>query len=195
MFIFPTPGMREAHRFADLAHAGQVRKYVARPYIEHPVAVARLVMRFEHDEAMVMAALLHDVKEDCGVTIHEIAQNFGSDVAGLVDDLSDVSRPEDGNRAARKAIDLAHTAAAQPRAKSIKAADLTHNSMSIVRHGGAFAAVYLTEKARILAVIGDASEPRLVALASRVHARASNRLQVASMKAQNSVNGGRRLVA
>ncbi|MCZ8254734.1 MAG: HD domain-containing protein [Polaromonas sp.] len=195
MFIFPTTGMREAHRFADLAHAGQVRKYVGRPYIEHPVAVARLVMRFEHDEAMVMAGLLHDVKEDCGVTDSELVRLFGSDVAGLVDDLSDVSRPEDGNRAARKAIDLAHTAAAKPRAKSIKAADLTHNSMSIVRHGGAFAPVYLAEKARVLAVLGDASEPRLVALAQRVHTRAMHRLQVASMRAQISISGGRRLVA
>ena len=68
MFHFPTQGMRDAYRFAEVAHAGQQRKYIGTPYITHPVAVARLVMRFEHDEAMVMAALLHDVEEDCGIS-------------------------------------------------------------------------------------------------------------------------------
>lgn len=175
---FSTQGARDALRFAGLAHTGQLRRYVGRPYIEHPIAVARLVERFEHDEAMVMAALLHDVKEDCGVSVVTLEREFGAEVAGLVDDLSDVSTPADGNRAARKAIDRAHTARARPRAKTIKALDLVHNTMSIAAFDAKFAAVYLPEKALLLEVLADASDPRAVSLAKRVHARATARLGI-----------------
>lgn len=172
MHVFSSPGARAAHRFADIAHAGQIRRYVMRPYIEHPVAVAHLVERFDHDEAMVMAALLHDVKEDCGVHGHVLVAEFGHDVAELVDDLTDVSTPADGNRAARKAIDRAHTARARPRAKTIKALDLVHNTRSIVAHDRHFASVFLPEKALLLPVLAGASDLRALQLAQRVHARA-----------------------
>jgi (p)ppGpp synthase/HD superfamily hydrolase len=177
MHVFSTPGARAAHRFADVAHVGQFRRYVRRPYIEHPVAVARLVQRFDHDETMVMAALLHDVKEDCGVSREELVREFGIVVADLVDDLSDVSTPADGNRAVRKAIDRAHAAHARPKAKTIKCLDLTHNSHSIVRHDKAFARVFLAEKTLLLPVLADASDPRAFELARRVHERACARLQ------------------
>lgn len=179
MHVFASPGAREAFRFADIAHAGQFRRYVMRPYIEHPVAVARLVERFDHDEAMVMAALLHDVKEDCGVSIAVLERNFGAEVAGLVDDLSDVSTLADGNRAARKAIDRAHTARAHPKAKTIKALDLVHNTASIVACDRSFSLVYLPEKALLLNVLGNASDSRAVDLARRVHIRACTRIGIA----------------
>ena len=163
--------LEEADAFAAHHHAGQLRKYVGGPYIAHPRAVARLVRRFTHDEPMVAAALLHDVAEDCGVSLQEIERRFGSDVAGLVRDLTDVSRPQDGNRAKRKSIDRAHTAAASPRAKTIKACDLIHNTASIVRHDPDFAGVYLDEKGQLLPVLHNASDPRAVMLAQRVHAR------------------------
>jgi (p)ppGpp synthase/HD superfamily hydrolase len=147
-----------------------------RPYIEHPVAVACLVERFEHDESMVMAALLHDVKEDCGVSRETLVLEFGIEVANLVDDLSDVSTPGDGNRAARKAIDRVHTASAHPKAKTIKALDLVHNTASIVAHDPKFARVYLAEKALLLGVLQDASDVRAVELARRVLARACARI-------------------
>jgi (p)ppGpp synthase/HD superfamily hydrolase len=160
--------VREALTFAARAHDGRLRKYVGRPYVSHPIAVARLVTRFEHDDSMIAAALLHDVVEDCGVPAAEIGLRFGADVGALVSDLTDVSRPEDGNRARRKAIDRAHTAAASPRAKTIKALDLVHNSYSIVRFDPQFARVYLDEKAQILEVLADASAPAAVELARRV---------------------------
>lgn len=178
MHVFTSAGARDAFRFADIAHAGQIRRYVGRPYIEHPVAVARLVERFEHDEAMVMAALLHDVQEDCGVASHVIAAAFGDDVARLVSDLSDVSTPADGNRATRKALDRAHTARACPRAKTVKALDLVHNAASIIRHDPKFARVFLQEKGLLLPVLADASDPRATHLAQRVHSRALMRLGV-----------------
>lgn len=176
MRIDDRQGVAQARAFAEHAHAGQVRKYIGGPYAAHPIAVARLVQRFCHDDAMVAAALLHDVREDCGVAGAELECLFGADVAQLVDELTDVSRPDDGHRAARKAIDLAHTAQASPRAKTIKCLDLVHNTASIVRHARGFAVVYLAEKAALLEVLGDASDTRAHALAVRVHARAVRRL-------------------
>jgi hypothetical protein len=74
---------------------------------------------------------LHDTVEDTGVELAELRRVFDDDVATLVEWLTDVSRPEDGNRVARKAIDRAHTARAPARAKTVKLADLIDNSRSI----------------------------------------------------------------
>lgn len=176
----PDFSVRQAYAFADRSHAGVARKYTGLPYITHPVAVARLVTRFDHDVSMIRAALLHDVIEDCGVSVFAITMMFGADTARLVSDLSDVSRPEDGNRAVRKAIDLEHTAAADPRAKTIKCMDLVHNTASIVKFAPGFARVYLPEKARILERISDCSDPRAHALAMRVLERSMARLERAT---------------
>jgi (p)ppGpp synthase/HD superfamily hydrolase len=170
------PLVREALAFATAAHEGQVRKYIGVPYILHPIAVGRLTLRFGGDKEMVAAALLHDTLEDCDVTADELHGRFGADVARLVVELTDVSRPEDGPRAVRKALDRAHTAAASPRAKTIKATDLIHNTGSIVRNDPRFARLYLEEKAALLEVLADASVPDAVALARRVHQRATARL-------------------
>jgi hypothetical protein len=69
--------------------------------------------------------------------------------------LTDVSAAADGNRAVRKAIDLAHTAKACADAKTIKLADLLSNTASIVEHDPGFARVYLKEKSAMLAVMTD----------------------------------------
>jgi guanosine-3',5'-bis(diphosphate) 3'-pyrophosphohydrolase len=151
---------RFADEFAAAAHGtiGQVRKYTGVPYIEHPRAVAAIVRSVPHTQAMVCAALLHDVCEDCGVPLHLIESKFGHDIAELVEQLTDVSSYEDGNRAARKAIDLAHTARASPSAKTVKLADLIENSSTIVEYDPKFALVYLPEKLQLLEVLreGDA---------------------------------------
>lgn len=139
-----------AFEFAARAHAGQVRKYSKEPYIVHPVAVAHIVAGITNDEVMIAAALLHDVVEDTPVTLVEIEANFGERVARLVEGLTDVSRPEDGNRAARRAIDREHTARAIPDVHTIKLADLLHNTSDIVAHDPHFAVVYMREKALLL---------------------------------------------
>lgn len=152
---------RLAREFATLAHerVGQRRKYTNEPYIVHPAAVVELVRSVPHDEAMLCAAWLHDTVEDCGVGLDEIERVFGLDVATLVAHLTDVSKPSDGNREARKAIDRAHTAQACARAKTIKLADLIDNTHSIVERDPAFAKIYLREKALLLDVLveGDAT--------------------------------------
>lgn len=155
-----------AATFAAVAHgkAGQVRKYTGAAYIEHPAAVAKLVESVGGSPEQVAAAWLHDVVEDTPVTIEEVAAEFGDVVAGLVSSLTDVSKPSDGNRKARKAIDLRHTAEASPEAKTVKLADLIDNTRSIVEHDPAFARIYLAEKLRLLEVLGD-GDPVLFALA------------------------------
>jgi (p)ppGpp synthase/HD superfamily hydrolase len=152
---------RRAREFATRAHASidQRRKYTNEPYIVHPVAVAEIVRSVPHTVEMIAAAYLHDVVEDTPATIAEIENEFGRSVAELVGWLTDVSVPSDGNRAARKAKDLAHTAAAPAQAKTIKLADLIDNTRTIERHDPGFWRVYRVEKIRLLEVLkeGDAT--------------------------------------
>jgi (p)ppGpp synthase/HD superfamily hydrolase len=150
-----------ARTFAIAAHAavGQLRKYTHEPYWVHPAEVVSIVRSVPHTEAMLAAAWLHDVVEDTGVTIETVRAEFGAEVADLVSWLTDVSRPEDGNRAHRKARDREHTAAAPAEAQTIKLADLISNTRSIMAHDPKFAVTYLEEKRALLAVMtrGDAT--------------------------------------
>jgi (p)ppGpp synthase/HD superfamily hydrolase len=153
--------VERARVFATAAHAAvaQLRKYTFEPYIVHPAEVVRIVSTVEHTDEMLAAAWLHDVVEDTGVTIETIRSEFGEGVAELVGWLTDVSRPEQGNRATRKAIDRAHSAAAPAAAQTVKLADLISNTKSIVDHAPGFAKTYLEEKRLLLEVMtkGDAT--------------------------------------
>jgi (p)ppGpp synthase/HD superfamily hydrolase len=154
--------VRKAQVYAMAAHASvkQVRKYTNEPYIVHPAEVASIVAGVEGSTPdMVAAAWLHDVVEDTGVTHTDIHMSFGPEIAALVSWLTDVSKPEDGNRATRKAIDREHTAAAPAAAQTIKLADLISNSKSIMAHDPDFAKTYLKEKRMLLEVMtkGDRS--------------------------------------
>lgn len=154
--------VEKARLFATAAHhaVGQVRKYTGEPYINHPSEVVSLLVGAGITQPeMLAAAWLHDVVEDTGVSLEVIIQEFGSCVATLVEGLTDVSKPEDGNRKTRKAIDRAHTAAQSPACKTIKLADLISNTRSIVERDPEFAKVYLAEKRELLEVLraGDRS--------------------------------------
>jgi guanosine-3',5'-bis(diphosphate) 3'-pyrophosphohydrolase len=152
--------VERARVFATAAHAAvkQVRKYTFEPYIVHPTEVANIVASVPHTNEMLAAAWLHDTVEDTGVSIVDIQIEFGNEVAALVSWLTDVSKPEDGNRAVRKAIDREHTAMAPAAAQTVKLADLISNSGSIMAHDPAFAKIYLAEKRMLLEVLtrGDA---------------------------------------
>ena len=145
--------IRVARIFAENAHKKQVRKYNSEPYINHPVDVAILVNSVKHDNNMLAAALLHDVVEDTHYTISDISKEFGCDVADLVENLTDISVPLDGNRKVRKEIDRIHTSLSSNRAKTIKIADLIDNSKSILKHDLKFAIVYMAEKKALLNVL------------------------------------------
>jgi len=160
--------VERARVFATAAHTaiGQVRKYTFEPYIVHPAEVASIVRSVPHTDEMVAAAWLHDTVEDTDVTIELIRAEFGDKVAELVGWLTDVSRPEDGNRAVRKAIDREHSASAPAEAQTVKLADLIANTRSIMKHDVAFAKTYLEEK-RLLLEVMDRGDATLVAIARK----------------------------
>jgi len=145
----------KAYVFALAAHAavGQRRKYTNEPYIVHPVEVAGILKKIPHTDDMLAAAYLHDTLEDTGVTYGDLNEVFGTTVADMVLWLTDVSRPEDGNRATRKALDRQHIAAAPGDVQTIKVADLMSNTRSIAAYDVEFARVYLVEKNDLLKVL------------------------------------------
>ena len=80
-----------AYEFASRAHQGQVRK-TGEPYLEHPLNTAMILAEFHLDSETLAAALLHDVPEDCGVSLDEIEANFGLQVVKLVDGVTKLNR-------------------------------------------------------------------------------------------------------
>lgn len=165
-FTFATLEQR-ARAFATMAHRGQTRKYTGDPYIVHPEAVVKLVASVPHTEAMLAAAWLHDVVEDTPVTLDYLRAEFGVEVAALVEQLTDVSRPWNGNRAIRKAMDREHLAFASPEAKTVKLADLIDNSRSIIERDPGFARTYVAEKRLLLEVLWQ-GDPILHGMATRI---------------------------
>jgi guanosine-3',5'-bis(diphosphate) 3'-pyrophosphohydrolase len=85
--------VKEAYRFSDEMHLGQVRKS-GEPYISHPIAVAEICADWKLDAQAIMAALLHDVMEDQDVKKEELIERFGAPVATLVDGLSKLEKIE-----------------------------------------------------------------------------------------------------
>ncbi|WP_050462173.1 RelA/SpoT family protein [Herbaspirillum autotrophicum] len=85
--------VKEAYRFSDEMHLGQMRKS-GEPYISHPLAVAEICADWKLDAQAMMAALLHDVMEDQGVKKEELIERFGAPVAALVDGLSKLDKIE-----------------------------------------------------------------------------------------------------
>lgn len=159
-----------AEVFCVAAHAavGQLRKYTFTDYHVHPMEVlAILRLATEVDDEMRCAALLHDTIEDTQVKARHIAMFFGEGVASLVLELSDISKPEDGNREERKRIDREHTARASRRAKTIKLCDLISNSKSITEYDEKFAKIYMREKRLLLEVLQD-GDPILYAMAKEI---------------------------
>lgn len=148
--MFTNRVLIKALQFAIVAHGDQKRKYTGLPYVTHTIEVATIVAEHGGSDAQIVAALLHDTVEDTPVELQEIADEFGTEIAELVGWLTDVSKPEDGNRATRKALDKAHILAAPHDAQFVKLADLISNTRSIVDHDPDFAKVYLKEKRAIL---------------------------------------------
>lgn len=144
--------VEKARVFQVAAHSAvkQVRKYTGEPYWVHPIEVATILRGYIVTDAMLAAAMLHDVEEDTGVTHDVIISEFGTVIAGYVDWLTDKSVPEDGNRAIRKKKDADRLAQAPLEVQSIKYADLISNTKSIVENDSGFAKTYLVEKSYLL---------------------------------------------
>jgi len=92
--INPSSAIQNALAFSQQAHQNQFRKS-GEPYIVHPVLVASIVANITGDEAMVIAALLHDVIEDTHITIDEVSRDYGIDVAHLVEGLTKIDTIRD----------------------------------------------------------------------------------------------------
>lgn len=145
--------VEEAKAYATDAHRGQKRKYTGEDYIVHPAEVVSILEGVPYTQDMLAAAWLHDVAEDTDRTVEDIKWEFGHSIGSLVDWLTDISRPKDGNREVRKRIDREHIAKAPAQAKTIKLADLISNSRSIVQYDPDFAKVYMRENSLLLGVL------------------------------------------
>lgn len=159
---------KRARLWAIRWHGNQVRKYTGAPYWTHPEAVAMLVKTVPHTDEMIAAAYMHDVIEDTACTEAMMLVEFGDTVTALVMWLTDVSKPQDGNRAIRKAIDREHTAKAPTSAKTVKLADLIDNSRSIMKYDPDFARTYLKEKRLLLDSALTDGDPHLWRMADQI---------------------------
>jgi GTP pyrophosphokinase len=125
--------VRQAYRFADEAHLGQLRNN-GEPYITHPIAVATQCAEWKIDAQALMAALLHDALEDCGVTKAELIVRFGSPVAELVDGLTKLDKLQFNTREENQAESFRKMLLAMARDVRvilIKLADRSHNMRTL----------------------------------------------------------------
>ena len=126
--------IEKAYRLADDAHRAQVRKS-GEPYIIHPLCVAIILADLEMDKETIAAGLLHDVVEDTIFTTEEIKEQFGSDVALLVDGVTKLSRLQyDGDKLELQAENLRKMFLAMAkdiRVILIKLADRLHNMRTL----------------------------------------------------------------
>ncbi len=121
--------VREAYRFADEAHLGQFRAS-GEPYITHPIAVAGLCADWKLDAQAIMAALMHDAMEDCGVTKIELIERFGAPTAEIVDGLTKLDKLQFSTKEESQAESFRKmllTMARDVRVILIKLADRLHN--------------------------------------------------------------------
>ena len=122
-----------AYVYSDVAHAGQMRAS-GEEYITHPLAVAAICAAWKLDAQALMAALLHDVVEDTGITISDVASRFGAPVGELVDGLSKLDKIEfesQENAQAENFRKMLLAMARDVRVILVKLADRLHNMRTI----------------------------------------------------------------
>jgi len=130
-----SPRFEAALRYAAQVHNDQVRKGTHIPYISHLMAVSALVLEHGGSEDEAIGALLHDAVEDCGVTVEELRDRFGAEVAEIVAGCSDSFSPDRSAKAPwreRKLAYLAHLATASPSVLLVSVADKVHNARAIL---------------------------------------------------------------
>ncbi len=125
--------VRRAYALATIAHSGQYRQS-GEPYIDHPVAVAMIMLDLRLDAESLAAALLHDVVEDSGVSLEVIAQFFSDTIAHLVDGVTKLSGLENKTKEELQAGSYRKmfiATADDPRVILIKLADRLHNMRTL----------------------------------------------------------------
>lgn len=127
-----TGRIERAYRVAAAAHAGQSRAS-GEPYVEHPLATAKILADLYMDEDTIVAGLLHDVPEDTHVTLEELRAQFGDDVAQLVDGVTKLSQLRYGKEQveAESLRKMFLAMAEDIRVVLIKLADRLHNMRTL----------------------------------------------------------------
>ncbi len=123
----------EAYNVAHAAHRGQVRKS-GEPFVYHPLATAEILAGLHLDPTTIVAALLHDVLEDTGVTKDELREKFGGEVAEIVDGVTKLGHLPSGNLEEAQAESLRKMIVAMSRDVRviiIKLADRLHNMRTL----------------------------------------------------------------
>src|SRR5690606_5222750 len=125
--------VRRAYYYSAQAHDGQLRRS-GEPYVTHPLAVADILADLRLDHQSLMAALLHDVIEDTGIPKDALAEQFGEDVAELVDGVSKLTQIEFRSRAEAQAENFQKMTLAMARdirVILVKLADRLHNMRTL----------------------------------------------------------------
>ena len=123
----------KAYKFSADAHSGQLRKS-GEPFIQHPLAVSRILADMRMDHETLIAAMLHDVIEDTSIAKVQIKRNFGSGVAQIVDGLSKLTQIEFESYAEAQAKNfqkMLMAMATDIRVILVKLADRMHNMRTI----------------------------------------------------------------
>jgi len=126
-------GLDEAYDFAVRSHSGQLRKS-GEPFVNHPIEVALILAELHLDTATLKAALLHDTVEDSDVTLEEVREEFGSEVAELVDGVTKLGRIEFESLSEQQSNNLRKMLIAMAkdiRVILIKLADRLHNMRTL----------------------------------------------------------------
>lgn len=183
--------IEKVQSFAAKAHEGQKRKFANEPYINHVVRVMQTCNKVSSDEALLSAALLHDVLEDTPVPeedlrsfLNELFEQPDSiRVMELVKELTDVYTPSafpSWNRRKRKRMENERLKDISPDAQTIKYADIIDNSTDIagIEHG--FSVKYMSEYTALLEVMNKGN--------SRLYSEAIQTVTQARQYLQNNVN-------
>ncbi|RAJ35953.1 GTP pyrophosphokinase [Kitasatospora sp. SolWspMP-SS2h] len=127
------PLLTRAYRVAEESHRGQTRKS-GEPYITHPLAVTMILAQLGADTTALVASLLHDTVEDTEVTLDQVAEDFGPEVAYLVDGVTKLEKVDFGAAAEPETFRKMLVATGDDvRVMVIKLADRLHN-MRTIRH-------------------------------------------------------------
>src|SRR5271163_4142084 len=128
------PRFERALLFATRKHAAQTRKGGSVPYISHLLGVAGLVLEAGGDEDLAIAALLHDVVEDCGGApmLKEVRRRFGRRVAHVVEGCTDTDQDPKPPWRERKENYIQHLRTADADVRLVSAADKVHNLRHIL---------------------------------------------------------------
>lgn len=128
------PRLQKAFRYAAAKHAGQTRKQTAVPYLSHLMAVTSLVLEGGGDEEMAIAALLHDVVEDCGgmPRLREVRRKFGTKVAKIVEGCTDSFSDPKLPWVVRKKEYLKRLKREDAETRLVSASDKLHNVRTVI---------------------------------------------------------------